>query len=106
MEDDLEYYLFFLDAKSLFEAWEIQVAKNGLLNFANFYFNYGNEINEKGLKLSGREFEPLFSTRFNQMRVTNELEKEFFRVESNMEEYAMKISTVQQLIEHQIKNSR
>ena len=91
---------FEFEIENLIELWELKVNSHGLRNFVNFFFVNGNEILEKGLRVGDRYYSQEFDIFTGREWNTKELEKEFFRVESTMSDYAIKISTVLQMIEN------
>lgn len=101
---DIEYYTFFLPLKELLALWEITKNATHLLSFVHFFYTYGNEILDKGLKINGQDYTTVFFTFFQKESLINTLENAFFANSSSNHSYSEKISAVLQLIEQSHKS--
>ena len=99
-ESDLEYYSFFFKINDLLQLWKITEMEKGLRNFVHFFYYYGSEILNKGLRIKGKIYEKEFKDLINQDELIEKLETEFFREDEKDQKYAEKISAVIQMIEH------
>ena len=98
-ESDLEYYSYFFEVKDLLQLWKITEREKGLENFVHFFYYYGTEVLNKGIKIKGKFYKKEFKDWINAIELTEKLEAEFFRVDKNDQKYSEKISIVIQMME-------
>lgn len=101
-KDDLAYYSFFFEINHLLQLWKITKKGKGLRNFVHFFYFYGTEILNKGIKIKGKDCDKEFRNLITQIDLVKNIEEEFFRVDEDDQEYSNKISVVIQMIEQNI----
>ena len=98
---DLGYYSFFFSPRYLLNQWEIAKNENTLKKFIYFFYNYGTDLINKGLKLKDKIYKKEFIEFINQKGLIKNLENEFFRADEIDKRYAEKVSIVIQMIEQE-----
>jgi hypothetical protein len=105
-DSDLGNYSRFFDVEELLKMWKITQSEKALKNFVLFFYYYGNQILDKGVKLNeklyGKELKELIYTD----NLIDGLQDEFFKYEATDDEYADKVSIVLQMVEQQLKLDR
>lgn len=98
---DFEAYCFFLNFKEMMDLWKPSINPIGLKNFVRFFYFNGNELGSvfRKLNIEIEEIERHFHSFFKKENLTEVLEKEFFKIENEDQEYSEKISVVLQMIE-------
>jgi hypothetical protein len=99
-QDDLEYYSLFFEMKDLMGSWNI-ASNEGLRNFVYFFYEYGTTIINKGIRIKEKVYDKEFKDFINQVDLIDKLEKAFFSLDENDNQYADKISIVLQMIEQE-----
>jgi len=99
----LGYYSFFFDLNDLIDVWDLSQKQNAIKNFVQFFYNYGNELLQKGLKINGVLRNDILDQLILKKGLLSILESEFFNVSENDSEYAQQISVVLQIIEVELK---
>ncbi len=89
---DLADFSRFLNEEELIGLWNYPTNKIALRNFVSYFYGNGNYFIDKNC-------ETQLSYLLSKPNLLEELEKEFFRVESQDEEYSIEISVVLQMIE-------
>lgn len=89
---DLTDFSHFLNEQKLLDLWSYPTNKIALRNFVGYFYDNGNHFIKK-------DCETELAYLLNKPNLIQELEKEFFRVESKDEEYSSEISVILQMIE-------
>ena len=102
-DSDLKNYSRFFNIAQLLKLWDIAQSGKGLKNFVLFFYYYGNQILDKGLKLNEKQYEKGLKDLIYTTNLTDRLQEEFFRYETTDKEYAERVSVVLLMIEQQLK---
>jgi hypothetical protein len=105
-DSDLENYSRFFEVEELLKMWKITQAEKALKNFVSFFYYYGNQILDKGVKVNDKQYGNELKDLIYADNLVDRLQDEFFRYETTDNEYAEKVSIVLQMVEQQLKLDR
>ena len=88
--DDLEYYSKFHDMRELLKLWRFERHGTALKNFVRFFYYYGTQILNGGIKIKDEHYESEFVELLNRKGLILRLENEFFKHEKIDNDYARK----------------
>lgn len=102
-DTELEMYSKFLSMNEILNLWEISNTDEALRNFVYFFYYYGTQILNGGLRISDKKYRDEFLRLIQEGGMASRLEDNFFYNEQSNPDYAEKISTVLQMIEQEKK---
>ena len=98
----LENYGKFFNISTLLRLWEIFSSQRALKNFVYFFYQYGSQILNGGLRVGDRKYETEFLQMIHERQLLSQLEHSFFENETKDPEYAESVSVVLQMIEQEL----
>lgn len=104
-DSDLEVYSKFLGLQEVLNLWKISNSDEALRNFVYFFYHFGSQILNRGLRILDQKYKSEFLELLYEEGITAKLEFTFFKNEETNPDYAEKISTVLQMIEQEIRIS-